>query len=140
LQLLTDLDLATCQDSSIKAAMTQLAQQLVMPHTLQQLSSNASNRSTAGVVDGTTCSSSHTAESEDSRSAGAVQASTAAGGQSSSAADGTAALQLLEQLLQDMLTVQGSEHSDAAGDEGSGEGQWLSAALERFSLGVATKC
>jgi hypothetical protein len=127
--------------------MTQLAQQLVMLHTLQQLGSNTSSgtrntaassavaagaveEGSAGALDGRICSSRHTAESEDSRPEGVLQEPTAAGSQTGGAAGGTAALELLQQLLQHVLTVQGSEQSDGLAFEDAAEGQWLPAALQ----------
>lgn len=55
LQILLDQDLASSQDSSIRAAMVQLAQQLLAPQTLQQLlagsCSLAASKATAAAAD-----------------------------------------------------------------------------------------
>lgn len=141
LQLLLDLHLADSQDSSIRAAMLQLVQQLLTPNTLQQLLDSGGSpaephteaaKAAPGSGSGQDCKS-----AEQQPTAGDPTSHKAADGGS----DGTSlARGLLAQLLTQLLEGTGAESAGcrdaAAGGDAVAVNQhdWLATALDQLRL------
>lgn len=155
LQLLLDLEISSSLDSRIRAAMMQLVQQLLVPHTLQQLIAGGSSctQAAAAAAEGTGApdeaaaaagaeatslisSSSSSNELADCESdAPVVPGQLLNTGSQCSTEVSSSAGSLLQQLLQQLLDSSTATTGNSPGlEDAVGKLEWLAAALQQVRV------